>query len=240
MIQLPHERQEERQEMRQEMRASKAQLRSVEAAIDAFQAGKFVILVDDEDRENEGDLAIAGEFVTPQAVNFMAREGRGLICLAMAGALIDRLQLPPMVPPAQNRSGFGTNFTVSVEARRGVTTGISAPDRAHTIATLIDPASTPDDLVMPGHMFPLRAVDGGVLVRRGQTEGSVDLARLAGLTPAAAICEILDDDGSMARRPALERYAARHNLHILTIAELVAYRLAHENSPQSGIDPLSA
>lgn len=203
---------------------------TVEQAIADFRAGKFVILVDDEDRENEGDLAIAAEFVTPQAVNFMAKNGRGLICLAMAGALVDRLELPLMVPRHENRSGFGTNFTVSVEARHGVTTGISAHDRARTIATLIDPESTPHDLVMPGHMFPLRADDGGVLARRGQTEAGVDLAKLAGLTPAAAICEILDEDGSMARRPALERFAARHKLHILTVEALAAHRLAQENA----------
>lgn len=203
---------------------------TVEEARAAFQAGRFVIIVDDEDRENEGDLAIAAQYVTPEAVNFIAREGRGLICVAMAGPLLDRLQLPLMVPPALNRSGFGTNFTVSVEAREGVTTGISAYDRARTIAVLVDPQSTPADIVTPGHVFPLRAQEGGVLARRGQTEASVDLARLAGLAPAAVICEVMAEDGTMARLPALHELAVRYHIPILSVAALVEHRLRHEQA----------
>ena len=201
---------------------------SVDDALAAFRNGEFLIVVDDEDRENEGDLALAADFVTPAAVNFCAREGRGLVCLAMAGALVDRFRLPMMVPQDENRSGFGTAFTVSVEAADGVTTGISAHDRAHTIRTLIDPKAGPADIVSPGHMFPLRARDGGVLERGGQTEASVDLARLAGLTPAAMICEIMNDDGTMARLPDLEVFAARHGLKIVTVEALKAHRLATE------------
>lgn len=206
------------------MNTNVGKLAPVEEALADFQAGKFVIIVDDEDRENEGDLAIAAEYATPDAINFMAREGRGLICVAMAGPLVDRLRLPLMVPPAQNRSGFGTNFTLSVEARTGVTTGISAHDRARTVAVLIDPASTAADIVTPGHMFPLRAQEGGVLVRRGQTEASVDLARLAGLAPAAVICEVMATDGTMARRPELEALAAQHGLKIISVQALIDYR----------------
>jgi 3,4-dihydroxy-2-butanone 4-phosphate synthase len=197
---------------------------SVETAIADFRAGKFVIIVDAADRENEGDLAMAAEFVTPAAITFMAREGCGLICVAMTGERLDELQLPLMVPPTDNTNHFGTAFTVSVEARYGVTTGISAFDRATTIRTLIDPATRPEDLVRPGHVFPLRARDGGVLVRPGQTEASLDLARLAGLYPAAVICEIMNPDGTMARLPDLERFAARHGLTLLSIADLIAYR----------------
>ncbi|MGB9738237.1 MAG: 3,4-dihydroxy-2-butanone-4-phosphate synthase [Chloroflexus aggregans] len=197
---------------------------SVETAIADFRAGKFVIIVDAADRENEGDLAIAAEFVTPAAITFMAREGCGLICVAMTGERLDELQLPLMVPPTNNTNHFGTAFTVSVEARYGVTTGISAFDRATTIRTLIDPATRPEDLVRPGHVFPLRARDGGVLVRPGQTEASLDLARLAGLYPAAVICEIMNPDGTMARLPDLERFATRHGLTLLSIADLIAYR----------------
>jgi 3,4-dihydroxy 2-butanone 4-phosphate synthase/GTP cyclohydrolase II len=200
-------------------------------ALRALRVGHFVIVVDDEDRENEGDLVIAAEFATPGAINFMAREGRGLICVALTGARLDYLGLPPMVPPARNRSGFGTAFTVSVEARLGVTTGISAPDRARTIAALIDPASGPGDLVSPGHIFPLRARDGGVLERGGQTEAAVDLARLAGLTPAGVICEIMAADGTMARRPALEAFADRHDLPLVSVAALRRYRLEHGDTP---------
>lgn len=207
-------------------------LASVPEAIAAFKTGEFVIIVDDEDRENEGDLAIAADFVTPQAVNFCAREGRGLICCAMAGALIDRFGLPMMVPPAENGSGFGTAFTVSVEAARGVTTGISAFDRAHTIRTLIDPASRPADIVKPGHVFPLRAREGGVLERGGQTEASVDLARLSGLTPAAAICEVMNDDGSMARLPDLERFAAKHAMKIVSVKAIADWRRIHETATE--------
>jgi len=201
-------------------------LASVPEAIAAFKSGAFVIIVDDEDRENEGDLAIAGDFITPQAVNFCAKEGRGLICLSMAGKLIDRLHLPLMVPAENNGSGFGTPFTLSVEAKNGVTTGISAHDRAHTMKTLIDPHTTPDDIVMPGHVFPLRARDNGVLGRDGQTEASMDLAKLSGLTPAAMICEIMNDDGTMARLPDLEKFAARHELLIISVKSIADYRRA--------------
>ncbi len=201
-------------------------IKRVEQAIRDFREGRMVILVDDEDRENEGDLAIAAEKVTPEAINFMAKYGRGLICLAMTEERCDYLQLPPMVQ--DNTSPFQTAFTVSIEARRGVTTGISAHDRATTILTAIADDTKPEDLVRPGHVFPLRARRGGVLVRTGQTEGSVDLARLAGLKPAAVICEIMNDDGTMARRPDLERFAAEHGLHIVTIADIIEYRLRKE------------
>ncbi|MEO1251427.1 MAG: 3,4-dihydroxy-2-butanone-4-phosphate synthase [Pseudomonadota bacterium] len=208
---------------------------SVREAVNAFKTGEYLIIVDDEDRENEGDLAIAADFVTPEAVNFFAKEGRGLICTAMAPGLIDKFRLPMMVPKDQNQSGFGTPFTVSVEAAQGVTTGISAFDRAHTIRTLIDPASTPGDIVTPGHTFPLRADPDGVLARDGQTEASVDLAKLAGLTPAAMICEVMNDDGTMARLPDLEVFAARHALKIITVKAIQEYRRAQENTA-----PLSA
>ncbi|MCG8346378.1 MAG: bifunctional 3,4-dihydroxy-2-butanone-4-phosphate synthase/GTP cyclohydrolase II [Chloroflexales bacterium] len=201
-------------------------LTSVKAALRDYAAGRMIIIVDDEDRENEGDLACAAQFVTPETIAFMAREGRGLICLTMSGDQIDRLDLPLMV--GANTSRFGTNFTVSIEAAHGVTTGISAADRAHTIKVAIDPQSKPKDLVRPGHVFPLRAVEGGVLVRAGQTEASVDLARLAGLTPAGVICEIMNDDGAMARMPQLEAFAARHNLNIVSVAQIIAYRRQHE------------
>ncbi len=193
-------------------------------AIETFKAGKFIIIVDDENRENEGDLAMAADFVTPEAVNFCAMFGRGLICCAMAAPLIDRLALPMMVKPEDNRSGFGTAFTVSVEAAEGVTTGISAHDRATTIQTLIHPNTGPQDIATPGHMFPLRARDGGVLERRGQTEASVDVARLAGLTPAAMICEVMNDDGAMARLPDLEKFAARHDMPIISVEDLARHR----------------
>ena len=202
-------------------------LANIEEAINDIRQGKMIILVDDEDRENEGDLTMAAELVTPEAINFMARFGRGLICLAMEPALVDRLQLPQMV--RNNQSGFKTAFCVSIEARRGVTTGISAADRATTILTAVADNARPDDLVSPGHVFPLRAKKGGVLVRTGQTEGSVDLARLAGLKSAAVICEVMKDDGTMARLPDLEEFAARHGLKIATIADLVEYRLRHES-----------
>jgi 3,4-dihydroxy 2-butanone 4-phosphate synthase/GTP cyclohydrolase II len=202
-------------------------LASIEEVIQDIRQGKMIILVDDEDRENEGDLAMAAEMVTPEAVNFMARYGRGLICLALAPELVDKLQLRPMV--RDNQSAFQTAFLVSIEARRGVTTGISAADRATTIRTAVADHAKPEDLVSPGHVFPLRARKGGVLVRTGQTEGSVDLARLAGLKSAAVICEIMNDDGSMARMPDLEQFAAHHDLKIATIADLVAYRLRNES-----------
>ncbi len=200
---------------------------SIEEVIDDIRAGKMVILVDDEDRENEGDLCMAAQLVTPEAINFMAKYGRGLICLTLTPEQIDRLQLPMMVE--KNRSPFETAFTVSIEARTGVTTGISAADRARTIQVAVQPDVQPDDIVSPGHVFPLRARPGGVLVRAGQTEGSVDLARLAGLRPAGVICEIMNEDGTMARMPDLEKFAARHGLKIATIADLVAYRLREES-----------
>ena len=199
---------------------------SIETAIEDIRNGKMVILVDDEDRENEGDLTMAAEFATPEAVNFMARFGRGLICLTLTGESCDKLGLPMMV--THNTSSFGTGFTVSIEARTGVTTGISAADRARTIEVAIAEESTPADLSHPGHIFPLRAKDGGVLVRTGQTEGSVDLARLAGLKPAGVICEIMNDDGTMSRMPQLKRFALEHGIKICTVADLVAYRLTHE------------
>jgi 3,4-dihydroxy 2-butanone 4-phosphate synthase/GTP cyclohydrolase II len=202
-------------------------LASIEEAIEDIRNGKMVILVDDEDRENEGDLTMAAELCTPEAINFMAKYGRGLICLSLIPDQVRRLGLPLMV--RDNESPFETAFTVSIEARKGVTTGISAHDRAHTIRTAVDPDSGPEDLVSPGHVFPLRARRGGVLVRTGQTEGSVDLARLAGLTPAGVICEIMKDDGTMARMPDLEEFAAEHDLKIVTIADLVSYRMRNES-----------
>ncbi len=198
----------------------------IEAAIEQFRRGRMVIIVDDEDRENEGDLAIAAEKITPQAVAFMATHGRGLICLALTEERCDRLGLPLMVEA--NTSTFGTAFTVSIEARGKTTTGISAADRAATVLTAIDPATRPEDLTRPGHMFPLRARRGGVLKRAGQTEASVDLASLAGLEPAGVICEIMNDDGTMARVPDLARFAERHGLLMITVADLIEYRLRHE------------
>ena len=198
----------------------------VPGAIADIRAGRMVVVVDDEDRENEGDLTLAAEFVTPEAINFMARYGRGLICLSLTEERADYLRLFPMTQ--QNSSRFGTAFTETIEAREGVTTGISAADRAHTIRIAIDPRTTYTDLVRPGHIFPLRARRGGVLVRAGQTEASVDLARLAGLQPAGVICEIMRDDGEMARIPDLIPFCAEHNLRILTVAELIRYRLRHE------------
>ncbi len=201
---------------------------SVEEAIEDFRAGKFVVIVDDEGRENEGDLVIAAEFCTPDAINFMAKYGRGLICIPMTAERIEDLGIPMMVNPADNGSLFGTPFTVSVEARSGVTTGISAADRAKTVEVLINPESTKRDLVMPGHLFPLRARDGGVLVRAGQTEATVDLAKLAGLYPAGVLCEIMRSDGTMMRLPDLKRFAARHHLKIISVEQLIAYRQQHE------------
>jgi 3,4-dihydroxy 2-butanone 4-phosphate synthase/GTP cyclohydrolase II len=202
-------------------------LAPIEETIKDIRQGKMIILVDDEDRENEGDLTMAAEMATPEAINFMARHGRGLICLALVPELVERLQLPLMVK--DNQSAFKTAFCVSIEARRGVTTGISAADRATTILTAVADNARPEDLVSPGHVFPLKARKGGVLVRTGQTEGSVDLARLAGMKSAAVICEIMNEDGTMARMPDLEGFAAQHNLKIATIADLVAYRLRHES-----------
>ncbi len=206
---------------------NRGMLSSIEEAIEDIRQGKMVILVDDEDRENEGDLTLAAEMVTPEAINFMAKYGRGLVCLAMTEERLEELKIPMMVN--NNTSHFGTSFTASIEAKRGVTTGISAFDRATTIRTAVDPTSGPDDIVMPGHVFPLRARSGGVLVRTGQTEGSVDLARLAGLRPAAVICEVMNDDGNMARMPELEKFAQRHKLRIITIADLIKYRLTKES-----------
>jgi 3,4-dihydroxy 2-butanone 4-phosphate synthase/GTP cyclohydrolase II len=200
----------------------------VPEAIAEIRAGRMVVLVDDEDRENEGDLCMAAEKVTPEAVNFMARFGRGLICLSLTETRLRELRLHMMVPEHENTSGYGTAFTVSIEARHGVTTGISAADRAHTIRTAISPETQPQDLARPGHVFPLRARDGGVLRRAGQTEGSVDLARLAGLTPAGVICEVMNDDGTMARMSDLVVFARAHGLKIVTIAELINYRLQNE------------
>ena len=200
---------------------------SIKSALDDLRQGKMIILVDDEDRENEGDLVMAAELATPEAINFMAREGRGLICLTLTEERADHLQLPPMV--ADNTASFGTAFTVSIEAKQGVTTGISAADRARTIQVAVDGQSGPNDLARPGHIFPLRAKDGGVMVRTGQTEGSVDLMKLAGLKPAGVICEIMNDDGSMARRPQLEVFSERHDLKIISIADLIAYRLRKES-----------
>ncbi len=196
---------------------------STEEAIEEIRQGRMVILVDDEDRENEGDLTIAAEKVTPEIINFMATHGRGLICLPMAPELIDRLGLPMMTD--HNKSPFGTGFTVSIEAKRGVTTGISAFDRATTILTAVAEGVGPDDIVTPGHIFPLRAKEGGVLVRAGQTEGGVDLSRLAGLKPAAVICEIMRDDGNMARMPDLVEFATKHGLKITSVADLIRYRM---------------
>jgi 3,4-dihydroxy 2-butanone 4-phosphate synthase/GTP cyclohydrolase II len=198
----------------------------IEEVIKDIRAGKMVILVDDEDRENEGDLCMAAKAVTPEAINFMAKYGRGLICLTLDRAQVKQLNLSMMVE--KNKSPFETGFTVSIEARTGVTTGISAADRARTIQVAADPDAQPDDIISPGHIFPLRARRGGVLERTGQTEGSVDLARLAGMTPAGVICEIMKDDGTMARMPDLEKFAAEHDMKVATIADLVAYRLRRD------------
>src|SRR6201997_186174 len=195
---------------------------AIEDAIEDIREGRFVVVVDDPDRENEGDLVIAAQFATPEAVNFMATHARGLICLCLTGDRCEELGLPPMTQ--RNEARLGTAFTASVEAREGVTTGISAADRSHTIQVAIDPASTPHDLVQPGHIFPLRARDGGVLRRSGQTEASVDLARLAGLIPAGVVCEIMNEDGTMARVPDLVPYCDRHGLKMVTVADLIEYR----------------
>ncbi len=198
----------------------------IEEVVEDIKAGKMIILVDDEDRENEGDLCMAAEAVTPEAVNFMAKYGRGLICLTLSPDIIEQLDLPMMV--SQNKSPYGTGFTISIEARTGVSTGISAADRARTIQAAVDPGAEPRDIISPGHIFPLKAREGGVLVRTGQTEGSVDLARLAGVRTAGVICEIMNEDGSMARMPDLEIFAKKHDLKIATIADLVAYRLRED------------
>src|SRR5688572_22166731 len=201
-------------------------LATIEEAAEDIKNGKMIIIVDDEDRENEGDLVCAAEKVTPEIINFMVTHARGLICLPLTEERCDKLQLP--MQTQENTSGFGTAFTISIEAREGVTTGISAADRARTILTAVDPNTKPSDLARPGHIFPLRAKRGGVLVRPGQTEASVDIARIAGLQPAAVICEIMNDDGTMSRMPELEAFAERHSLKIISVAELVRYRIEKE------------
>ena len=201
-------------------------LATVEEAIDDIRWGKFVIIVDDEGRENEGDLAIAAQWATPEAINFMAVHGRGLICISVTGERLEQLRLPMMVD--NNTATFGTAFTVSVDVIKGATTGISAYDRAATVRAMVDPSTQPEDLARPGHVFPLRYQEGGVLVRAGQTEAVVDLCNLAGLTPAGVICEIMDEDGSMARMPRLEEFAAKQDIKIVSVAQIIAHRLAHE------------
>jgi 3,4-dihydroxy 2-butanone 4-phosphate synthase/GTP cyclohydrolase II len=201
---------------------------STTEAIEDIRAGRMVVVVDDEDRENEGDLTIAAEKVTPEVINFMARFGRGLICLPMTGERLDELRIPLMVQDDENSARFGTAFCVPIEAKQGTTTGISAGDRARTVLAAIDPATRPADLARPGHMFPLRAVSGGVLVRAGQTEAAVDLARLAGLYPAGVICEIMDEDGTMARVPKLQEFCRVHGLRMITVKDLIQYRMSHE------------
>lgn len=205
----------------------KHSLATIEEAVATLKAGKMIILMDDEDRENEGDLVIAAEHATPEAINFMSRLGCGLICLPMAEELIDKLQLPMMA--RHNKSPYGTAFTVSIEAANGVSTGISARDRARTIQVAIDPKSGPSDIISPGHVFPLRARKRGVLERPGQTEGSVDLVKLAGLTPAAVICEIINEDGTMSRRDELALFSKKHQIPLVTIKDLIQYRVRHEN-----------
>ncbi|MCE5312745.1 MAG: bifunctional 3,4-dihydroxy-2-butanone-4-phosphate synthase/GTP cyclohydrolase II [Nitrospiraceae bacterium] len=205
---------------------NKFKFNTIEEAIEDIAKGKMIILVDDEDRENEGDLTMAAEKVTPEAINFMAKYGRGLICLSLTQQRVDELKLPMM--SEENTSSFGTAFTVSIEAKKGVTTGISAQDRAHTILTAIDPDTKPEDIAKPGHVFPLRARPGGVLQRAGQTEGSVDLTRLSGLNPAGVICEIMNDDGTMSRVPELMEFAKTHKLKIVTVKDLIHYRMRTE------------
>jgi len=204
----------------------KYKFNTIDEAIEDMEKGKMVILVDDEDRENEGDLCMAAEKVTPEAINFMAKHGRGLICLSLTPERVEELKLPMMTD--ENTSSFGTAFTVSIEAKRGVTTGISAADRARTILTAIDQKTQPEDIARPGHVFPLRARPGGVLQRAGQTEGSVDLAKLARLYPAGVICEIMNEDGTMARVPELMEFAKKHLLKVVTIKDLIKYRMRIE------------
>ncbi len=208
------------------------QFATIEEAIAEIQEGRMVIIVDDEDRENEGDLMVAAEKITPEAINFMATHGRGLICLAMTGQRLDDLHIPLMVSDHSNTSPYGTAFCVSIEARRNVSTGISAFDRAQTILTAIDPNTRAEDLARPGHIFPLRARDGGVLIRAGQTEASVDLTGIAGMTPAGVICEVMKEDGTMARIPDLLEFAAQHNLKMITVADLIRFRLRTERFVQ--------
>jgi 3,4-dihydroxy 2-butanone 4-phosphate synthase / GTP cyclohydrolase II len=207
---------------------------TIEEIIEEIIAGKMVIVCDDEDRENEGDLTIAAELVTPEDINFMTLYGRGLICLPMAGELIDRLEIPDMVQ--HNYSRMGTAFTASIEAKNGITTGISAADRAHTCRVAVDDATVPDDLVMPGHIFPLRARPGGVLQRAGQTEAAVDLARLAGFRPAGVICEVMNEDGTMARVPDLEKFAQEHTIKMVTVAQIIEYRRRYERHVKFAVE----
>src|SRR5438067_11684908 len=216
------------------MSSVSAPFATIEDAIEDIRRGRMVVVVDDENRENEGDLTIAAQFVTPEAINFMTKEGRGLICLALTPERCDELGLDLMA--AKNESPFQTALTVSVEAREGVTTGISAHDRAHTVQVAIDPRSRPQDLVQPGHIFPLKAKAGGVLERTGQTEAAVDLARLAGLTPAGVICEVMNDDGTMARVPDLTEYCERHGLKMITVADLIAYRRRQDKLVQREVE----
>jgi 3,4-dihydroxy 2-butanone 4-phosphate synthase/GTP cyclohydrolase II len=203
-------------------------IRRIERALERYRAGKMIILVDDEDRENEGDLCVAAEKITPEAINFMAKHGRGLICLTLTEEKAESLRLPLMVDQRVNTSVFGTAFTISIEAAKGVSTGISAHDRAHTILTAVKRDAKPEDLARPGHVFPLRARTGGVLVRAGQTEGSVDLARLSGLAPAGVVCEVMNDDGTMARMAELEKLGRQFDLPVISIADLIAYRMAKD------------
>jgi 3,4-dihydroxy 2-butanone 4-phosphate synthase/GTP cyclohydrolase II len=214
----------------------KMPIASVKEVVEDLRQGKMIILVDDEARENEGDLTIAAEKVTPEAINFMARYGRGLICLALTPEIVEKLKLPLMV--YDNRSPYKTAFTVSIEARQGVTTGISAADRAHTILTAVAEDAKPEDLIHPGHVFPLRARRGGVLFRTGQTEGSVDLARLAGLSEAAVICEIMNEDGTMARMPDIEKFSKKHDLKIAAVADIIAYRMQTESFVHSAAETI--
>jgi 3,4-dihydroxy 2-butanone 4-phosphate synthase / GTP cyclohydrolase II len=208
----------------------------IQSAMEVLRRGKMLILVDDEDRENEGDLCIAAEKITPEAINFMAKYGRGLICLALTEDKVRQLRLPLMVDEGANTSTFGTAFTVSIEAAKGVTTGISAKDRAHTVLTAVRDDARPEDLARPGHVFPLRARKGGVLVRAGQTEGSVDLARLAGLKPAAVICEVMNDDGTMARLPQLEKLGKQFDVPIVSVADLIAYRMTKDQLVRRAVE----
>jgi 3,4-dihydroxy 2-butanone 4-phosphate synthase/GTP cyclohydrolase II len=213
---------------------TKTPFATIEEAIEDIRAGKMVVVCDDEDRENEGDLTMAAQFATPEAINFMAKEGRGLICLSLTPERCEELGLELMA--AKNESSFETPFTVSIEAREGVTTGISAADRSHTIQVAIDPSSAPRDLVQPGHIFPLKSKPGGVLERTGQTEAAVDLARLAGLIPAGVICEVMNDDGTMARIDDLVPYCEKHGLKIVTVADLIAYRRKHDKLVERVVD----
>lgn len=214
----------------------KMPIASVKEVLEDLRQGKMIILVDDEARENEGDLTIAAEKVTPEAINFMAKYGRGLICLALSPEIVEKLKLPLMV--YDNRSPYQTAFTVSIEARQGVTTGISAADRAHTTLTAVAEDARPEDLIQPGHVFPLRARRGGVLFRTGQTEGSVDLARLAGLREAAVICEIMNEDGTMARMPDIEKFSKKHDLKIAAVADIIAYRMQTESFVHSAAETI--